>query len=120
MKCAVLGESRTGGCHYHHLSVIQLVSIAEIDCRLMLRCDRLAGKLLDCFFRTVERSLARSVEQVRGGKDLHITQSNHANRLPNTKTDTRSNTTIQSPDTIGVVDIAQSLAYGQVLRSVGI
>lgn len=53
-----------------------------------------------------------------GGGNSHITQSNHANRLPNAETNTRSNTTVETRDTVGGVNVTESVSDRHLLGSV--
>src|SRR2546423_13736120 len=55
-----------------------------------------------------------------GGEAIHITQSNHTNRLPNAQPNARSNATIQPPDAVLSVNVLQSLAHSQILWAVRI
>lgn len=50
--------------------------------------------------------------------DLHITERNHADRLPNTKRNTRRNTTIEPFDAVLRVHVLRSRAHSQLLRPV--
>lgn len=54
------------------------------------------------------------------GSDLHITQSDHADRLPDTQADSRSNAAVQPLETVVLVDVFERLADGQVLGPVGV
>jgi len=54
------------------------------------------------------------------GINLHVTQSNHADGLPDTKADTRSDSPVQTLDTVGLVDVLEGLGDGQVLGPVGV
>jgi hypothetical protein len=51
---------------------------------------------------------------------LHITERNHADRLPNAKTDSRSNATVQTLDTVLAVDVIERLSNCQVLGAIGV
>lgn len=51
-------------------------------------------------------------------QDLHVTKSHHANGLPDTQANTRRHATVETLNTIGIIDILESLANSQVLRSV--
>jgi hypothetical protein len=51
---------------------------------------------------------------------LHITERNHADRLPNAETNSRSNATVQTFHTVLAVDVVESLADRQVLGAVGV
>lgn len=53
-------------------------------------------------------------------KNIHITQCYHADRLPNAKTDSRSNTTVETLDTVVGVDVLERGGHVQVLGAVGI
>jgi len=50
--------------------------------------------------------------------NLHITERNHAHRLPNAKTDSGSNTTVKTLNTVVGVDVVERLANSQVLGAV--
>ena len=52
------------------------------------------------------------------GKNVHVTKSHHADSLPNTQTNTGRNTTVQTLEAVGIVDILERLADGQVLGTV--
>ena len=66
----------------------------------MLRRYGLAGQFLYCFFRPVVlvstyfQKGASGFEEALRRFDLQIAQSNHANRLPDTQTYSRCDTTI--------------------------
>ena len=49
-----------------------------------------------------------------------ITQSNHANSLPNAQSNARSNTTVETLETVLRVDISEGAADGHLLRPVGV
>jgi hypothetical protein len=51
---------------------------------------------------------------------LHITERNHADRLPNAETNTRSNATVQAFHTVLAVDVVERLTDRQVLGTVGV
>lgn len=63
-----------------------------------------------------EVSHGKSIRHV--GKNVHVTKSHHADSLPNTQTNTGRNTTVQTLEAVGIVDILESLADGQVLGTV--
>ncbi len=93
------------------------ISLAPIQC--------FAVTLSPVNFSTASLALLESSQHdVRSGgwrlKNSQITQSNHANGLPNAKPDPRSNTTIQTLEPILRIDVSQRLSNSQVLRSVGI
>jgi len=50
--------------------------------------------------------------------DLHITHSNHANRLPNAQPNTWHNTTIQTLDAIVLVNVSRRVSNRHLLRTV--
>ena len=52
--------------------------------------------------------------------NLHITKGNHANGLPDTQANTRSDSSVQTLDAVGVVDVLEGLAHSQVLGPVGV
>lgn len=54
------------------------------------------------------------------GENAHIANSNHANRLPNAETNSRSNTPVKTLDTIVRVNVAESVADRHLLGSVGV
>jgi hypothetical protein len=53
-------------------------------------------------------------------QDLHITHSNHANRLPNAQSDTGNHPAIQALDSVLRINILQRVANGHLRRPVGI
>lgn len=55
-----------------------------------------------------------------GCGDSHITKTDHADGLPDTETDSGGDTTVQTLDTVVLVDVLGGLCDGQVLGSVGI
>lgn len=59
-------------------------------------------------------------ENLEEVNNLHVTKSHHADGLPDTETDTGSYTTVETADAVVVVDVAEGLADGQVLRAVGV
>ena len=66
----------------------------------------------------MERQHRRTNEVPVG--DLHITQSNHADGLPNAQPDARGNAPVQASDAVVLVDVPQRLADRQVLGPVRI
>lgn len=85
----------------------------------MLSRNLVAGDLLDVSLRPVVMMVS-VVQRASQAGNSHITQSNHANSLPDTKTDTRGNTTVQTGNTVGRVDVAESIADSHLLGSVGV
>lgn len=85
----------------------------------MLRSDGLACEFLDCLFGAVE-VVSISTQQQKREQDIHITQRNHTDGLPDTKSDTGSDTTIQTLQAVVAVDVVERLPDSQVLRSIGI
>jgi hypothetical protein len=87
---------------------------------LVLSRDLVASDLLDPFLGTS----TLLVDMLRGSgwrrkvENVHITQSNHADRLPNAKTNARSNATVQALHTVVSIDVSRRLTDGQVLRTV--
>lgn len=53
-------------------------------------------------------------------ENLHITKSNHADGLPDTKTNTRCDATVKTLDTVGLVDVLEGVANSHLLGSVGV
>jgi len=89
---------------------------------LVLRGDLVAGELLNSFLCTVY-SLARSDVGLMWkcmDEDVHITKSNHADCLPDTKTDSRSDTAVQALETVVGVDVPCCRGNVQVLGTVGV
>lgn len=59
-------------------------------------------------------------EGIGGGNNSHVTKSHHADRLPDTQSNTRRHTAVETTDTVVVVDVFESLADGEVLGPVGV
>lgn len=57
---------------------------------------------------------------VWGGGFSHVTDGNHANGLPDTKTNARSNTTVEAADAILAVNVAESVSDRHLLGAVGV
>ena len=56
----------------------------------------------------------------RGGENVHIAKGNHANRLPDTQSNTRSDTAVETLDTVGLVDVLEGISDSHLLGAVGI
>lgn len=69
--------------------------------KLVLRGDLLTGELLDIGL-------------------CHVTHGHHAYGLPDTETDTRGQTTVQTADAVGVVDVLEGVADSHLLGPVGV
>jgi hypothetical protein len=82
----------------------------------MLRSDLIAGELLDSFLGTTA-SLVH-IFKSEYSENLHIAQGHHADRLPNAETNTRSNATVKTLETILRVNVVERLADRQVLGTV--
>lgn len=54
------------------------------------------------------------------GESLHVSDSNHANRLPNAETNSRGNTSVEAPDAIVVINVTESVTDRHLLGSVGV
>lgn len=52
--------------------------------------------------------------------NLQITQSNHTNRLPNAKSNPRSNATVQTLHTVRLVDVPKGIPDRHLLRPIRI
>jgi hypothetical protein len=52
--------------------------------------------------------------------NLHITNGHHADGLPNTETNTRSNTTVEARETVLRVDVTEGVADSHLLGTVGV
>lgn len=87
---------------------------------LMLRGDFLASQLLDIVFGTVTEISVSSSRSMKDKRNSHITQSYHANRLPNTKPNPRSNAAIQPLDPICLVNVPERAAHRHLLRTIRI
>lgn len=51
---------------------------------------------------------------------LHVTKGNHADSLPDAKTNAGGNTTVKASKTVGVVDVAEGVADSHLLGAVGV
>lgn len=58
--------------------------------------------------------------EYRGDSNSHITKRNHANRLPHSQPNTGGDTTVQTLDTVGRVDVLERVAHGHLLGAVGV
>lgn len=84
----------------------------------MLRSDLIAGKLLDSFLGArMELACSQIVERI---PNVHIAQRNHADRLPDAKTDSRSNATVKALHSVVRVDVPEGGCDIQVLRAIGV
>ena len=48
----------------------------------------------------------------------HVTQSNHANRLPNAETDARGYSTVETLNAVGIIDVLERVADSHLLGAV--
>lgn len=55
-----------------------------------------------------------------GGGFSHVTDGNHANGLPDTKTNARDNTTVEATDTALAVNVAERVSNRHLLGAVGV
>ena len=90
----------------------------RISKRLVLSCNRLAGKLLNSIFSPAKQSATTIILRTFIHENLHVAQRHHANSLPDSQTNSRRNAPVQSLDTIIRIDIPKRLPDSQVLRAV--
>src|SRR5258708_4264765 len=69
-----------------------------------------SGELPPCLFASLPGEIM----------NLHVTKRHHAHSLPNTQANTRSNSTVETLDAVGIIDVFESLANSQVLGAVWI
>lgn len=86
----------------------------------MLSGDLVAGELLDISLSPVVIvvSLVQCISTRRDNS--HITHGNHANRLPDAETNTGGNAAVETGETVGRVDVAESVTDSHLLGSVGV
>lgn len=88
----------------------------------MLSGSLLAGELLDVGLGTVREKMVSHVWGCmrRGWGFSHVTKGNHADRLPDGKTDAGSDTTVEASKTVRVVNVAERVADRHLLGAVGV
>ena len=84
--------------------------------RLMLSSDHVAREFLHIALRPIQQISKYSLS--RDQEDLHITHSNHANRLPNAQADTRHHATIQTLQAIILINVLRRVPNRHLLRTV--
>lgn len=105
---------------------------------LVLRGDLLSGEFFYSIFGPVRWKIehistvvqakltvsASDCRLLRGRREererSHVTKSHHADSLPHTQGDTRSNSSVKSLNTVGLINILEGLAHGKLLRAVWI
>jgi hypothetical protein len=72
--------------------------------QLVLGRDLVASKLLDSLLCALWLLVDSSCSGT-GWEDLHVTQSNHADRLPDSETDAGSHAAVQALETVIGIDV---------------